>query len=64
MSVYGPTSIMHNRFDQITEWRCSGDTWGEVRFKLGLSRTGTPTTRQQLRPVTRYRRTATAIAPS
>jgi hypothetical protein len=39
MSVYGPTSIMHNRFDQITEWRCNGDTWGEVRYKLGLSRT-------------------------
>ncbi|MHB1734450.1 MAG: hypothetical protein ACYCU8_13555 [Ferrimicrobium acidiphilum] len=36
MSVYGPTSIMRNRFDEITEWRCSGDTWADVRVKLGL----------------------------
>ena len=36
MSEYGTTSTMRKRFDEITEWRCNGDTWGEVRFKLGL----------------------------
>ena len=37
MYGYGATSIMRKRFDAVTEWRCDGDTWGEVRFKLGLS---------------------------